>query len=460
MADADFVQLTVSLTGAASVTRQGFGTPLVAGFHTYFTERVRKYAAAGALVAMAADGFQPKDPLYKAVSAIVEQEPCPALVAVGRRALPPTQVLTLACIDAAEGDTYAITVIGADGVSHLVTYTVLAAATTATVATAIAALLTALTNIGAVAHATNVITLTQTPGLLTDLVNWSPNFVLADVTADPGIATDLLAIAAYDSTGWYGLALDSNSAAEVEAAAAFAEATGVGGKFFAWNNSDNADVTNATTDVFSVVEALSYRRDVGFYSGRQLLSYTGAAMLGLMLPFNPGFAAFAYKTVSGVLADSDASLTEDQALILNTMTAANPGPGGKKGNYYKTQANLDITWPGVTPSGEWADVVIFIDWLQVNAQADVLAFIAGKPKVPFTDFGAASIGNVIKNRLKIGASPAYGGIDGTQPIVVSVPLVSTVDATNKVARNLPNVTASATLSGAILTTGVSITLTE
>jgi Protein of unknown function (DUF3383) len=460
MAAADFVQVTVSLTGAASVTRQGFGVPLVAGFHTHYTDRVRLYAAAGALVAMAGDGFLPTEPLYKAVSAIVEQEPCPSLVAVGRRALPMTQTLTLACTDAAQGDTYTITVIGSDGVTHLVSYPVPAASTTAAVATAIAALLSALTNIGVVTHAANVITLTQAPGLLTDLVNWSGNFVLSDTTADPGIATDLLAIAAYNSAGWYGLALDSNSAAEVEAAAAYAEATGVGGKFFAWNNSDHADVTVGDTDVFSVLAALSYRRDVGFYSGRQLLSYTGAAMLGLMLPFNPGFASFAYKTVAGVLADSDASLTEDQALILNTMTAGNPGPGGKKGNYYKTQAGLDITWPGVTPSGEWADVVIFIDWLQVNAQADVLAFIAGQPKVPFTDFGAASIGNVIKNRLKIGASKAYGGIDAAQPIVVAVPLVDTVDATNKVARNLPNVTASATLSGAILTTGVAITLTE
>jgi Protein of unknown function (DUF3383) len=183
-------------------------------------------------------------------------------------------------------------------------------------------------------------------------------------------------------------------------------------------------------------------------------------MLGLMLPFNPGIASWAFKTPVGVPGDTDLSLPENGALILNSMTAANPGPGGKKGNYFKLQGGVDVTFPGCTPGGEWADVTIFADWVQVFVQADVYALILSQPKIPYTDFGIGQIANAIRNRLKIGASPAYNGIDGTQPITVTVPKVTTIDAADKAARNLPNVTASAKLSGAILTTGIAITLTE
>lgn len=462
MAASDFVQVTVSVSGSANPSRQGFGTPLVAAYHTHWTDRVHVYPAAAALATMVTEGFATTEAAYKAIAKIVSQDPCPAQVAVGRRALKMSQTLTITYTDATAGDTVAFTIVGSDGTPHVVSITT--SGTPATDAAAAVAIITAIsghaTIFGTVSATGAVITCSRTDGLLTDLQAWAASLTIADTTTDPGIATDLAAIRAANNAAWYGLALDSNSAAEIEAAAAWAEATGVGGKFLAWNNSDSTCVTSSTSDVFSTLKGLSYQRDIGFYSGKQLLSYTGAAMLGELLPFNPGQAAWGYKTPVGVTPDDDVSLTETEALILNTMSVSNPGPGGKRGNYFKVTSDEGFTFPGCTPGGEWADITIFVDWLQTNMQADVLALLLNAPKLPFTDFGIGLIANAIRNRIKIGASSAFGGIDGSQPITVNVPTASTVDATDRGNRNLPNVTFGAALTGAILTVGIQGNLTE
>ena len=175
-------------------------------------------------------------------------------------------------------------------------YTVGASATTTTVATAIAALLTE-SNIGTVTHSTATITIARTDGLLTDLTGWSSNFTLSDNTADPGLTADLAAIYAADQTGWYALALDSNSKAEIEAAAAWVESTQY--KIFSTNNSDTENMdSGSTTDVAYVLKGLAYACTHGLQSNSQLLSYSGAAMLGEELTRNPGTSTWDLKTLS------------------------------------------------------------------------------------------------------------------------------------------------------------------
>ena len=59
-----------------------------------------------------------------------------------------------------------------------------------------------------------------------------------------------------------------------------------------------------------------------------------------------------------------------------------------------------MAFPGTAPKPQWFDVIVFVDWLQANMQADVLGYLAGQPgKAPFTDFGLQGVGNTIKNRL-------------------------------------------------------------
>lgn len=394
---------------------------------------------------MVADSFAVTEPAYLAAQAIFAQNPTVSKVAIGRRALAMTQTLKLTLTDTTVGDLYTFTIVGSDGVSHPVS--LVSTGVPATDATSLAALLT-FSNIGSAAASSTHVTITQASGKLNDLQNWTSNFQLSDDTADPGLATDLAAIFAADPIGWYGLALDSNSRAEIAAAAAWTESNK---RLFSTNNSDAACAagTTSSANIFFSLKQSAYAKTFCLYSGVQLLDYTGAGMLGNRLPDNPGSDTWAYKTIHGTQADTAASLTETQ---INNLLAQN-------GNYYQTVGGINITFPGQSPEGEFVDIARFIDWLQANMQVDVFTLFVANKKVPYTDVGVDQVKNAVKNRLKIGASDAYGGIDGSQPLTVDAPTAETVDKANKSARNLPNVKFSATLAGAIHTTQISGTLT-
>src|ERR1019366_7184179 len=146
----------------------------------------------------------------------------------------------------------------------------------------------------------------------------------------------------------------------------------------------------------------------------------------------------------GVPADCDTTLTEAQAMGLNTMTAAPPGPGGKNGNYYKTVAGQNWLFPGTCPSGRFMDLTIGIDWLQTRMQAAVLGAIAGLPKLPYTDFGIGKIGDAIQGVLRLGAPPPYGltlpdGQAPARPIKVPVPPAAGLTSAQRASRNVPGV---------------------
>ena len=196
---------------------------------------------------------------------------------------------------------------------------------------------------------------------------------------------------------------------------------------------------------------------------QQLLCYAGGAMLSQALAMNPGSYTLAYKTLPGVPADTDTTLGEAQAMALNSMTAATPGPGAKAGNYYKTTAGQNWVFPGTCPSGRFMDLTIGIDWLQTRMQAAVLAAIAGLPKLPYTDFGIGVIGDAIQGVLRLGSTPAYGlilpdGQDPARPIKVTVPTAASLTSAQRASRNVPGVSFSAGLQGAIETTTVQGTL--
>jgi hypothetical protein len=344
--------------------------------------------------------------------------------------------------------------------------------TSSTAATAITALINAIVSVGAtigtVTAATNVITIARTDGNLTDVKGWAANgfasIQLADITVDPGIATDLSAMQSANTGAFYAVTLDSNSALEVAAAAAFIEATGTGGKVLFANNSDFANtVVATTTDVFSVTKTAAYKRSFIIQNDQQLLNYSGAAAASYALAQFPGSYTLAYKTLPGVPADSDTTLTSAQALALNTMTASVPGPGGKNGNYYKTVAGQNWLFPGCAPSGQFFDLTIGIDWLVVNLQADVAGVLSGLPKVPFTDTGLGLIGDAIRARLVLGSTPQYGlivapGDDVSRPLVVNVPKASALTAAQRASRNVSGFSFSAGLQGAIETATVTGTL--
>lgn len=333
-----------------------------------------------------------------------------------------------------------------------------------TAATALTGQLQAITNyagtVGAVSVSGAVITISRTDGNLTDVQGWLANgfasLSLQDTTADPGIATDLAAMQAANGGAWFAVILDSNSSAEIQAAAAWCEATGAQGKVLFANNSDIGNlVTPAPSppDLNTALNTAGYTRTFVEQNNQQLLSYGGASIGSYALSQTPGSYNLAFKSQPGVPADSDTTLTEGQALILNTMTASAPGPGGKKGNYYKFQGGQPYLFPGCAPSGQFFDLTIGVTDLLIAMQVASVAYFAGLPKVPFDQFGLNGLGQVIYGVLVSRSALPYGlilpnGADPTRPIKVNVPPITSYTSAQRAARIMTGFTWSAGLQGA------------
>jgi hypothetical protein len=294
---------------------------------------------------------------------------------------------------------------------------------------------------GTVTHSAGVVTWTQTAGLLNNFASWglpgaagAPIITLHDSTADPGIATDLAAIYAVDQ-GWYGGILDSNSPAEVTAAASWFESNGM--HVFCWNTSEATVASGAVGSLFLTLQADSFARDMGQFNGSELLSYGGAAILGVILPKTPGSYTAAYKTEVGVPADPTSVLTEN---VQNNIVNAN-------GNYYTTYKGVPVLISGITPSGEYLDTTIGIDWLTDTIRTAFFTALTNNPKIPYTDPGVAILVNILYGILKQAIS--NGLLAGSPAPVVTAPPVATIALSSVAKRNYPGMAFTATLAGAI-----------
>lgn len=519
----DLVNVQIS-SSTVTPTRPGFGTPLIAAYHTKNTDRVRFYSD---IDGVAGDGFATTDAVYKACQTAFAQSPAPSKVAVGRRLLKFTQAVKLKLTSASALDTYKLVMVGSDGVKHTMDFastgvvntdaaslvTAVNAATmqavtsagtappvvtlTGTPASAVSIVIaittggargtavfkwssdggatytsgvtTGATNVlgatgltanfatgtnystdnvytskaamGFASASTATVTVTQYPGDLGDFQGWNPLgkttplIEVTDATTDPGIATDLNDIKAAAPAGsWYGLALDSNSPAEVAAAAAWTESAG--SFIFGWNCSDTACITTATTDPFSVNKALSEARSFGLYSGSQLLSFSGLAWLAKTLPQNPGSLTFMYKTLSLVSAD-----------VLSTTAQTNLD--AKNANYFITVAGVNTTINGWDSAGEYIDIVWGTDALKAQIQIDVFAQLAKMPKVPYTDLGVDVLKSIVLADLNLFASPQYSFIAPVPKPTVDAPTVASISSSTRATRVFPGLTFSGQLAGAI-----------
>jgi len=434
MAITDIADVSIVATSSAPAAAN-FGIALLAvnKVPAGFTNRVRLY---GSLKEMTDAGWLVSDPGYIGAVDYFSQTPRPKTLKIGRRANKTVQSLKLTVTSAVTGEVYNITVAGVP-----LTYTVLVGATTTTVASAIELLTEAVAGVDSVSS-TNTITLSATgavPGVLIDLADWSPNFLVEDITADPGIAADLIAIQAEDD-GWYGLSIDSNSKAEVLAAAAFIEPLE---KIFIYNTVDTVCGDPAvTTDVMSSLKALSYMRTGGLYDQNRLLGFSGLAWMGNRFAgSDPGSDTWSYKTLVGVKVDTNVTAAQ-RAAILSTPTTT-----GKNGNIYTLIENSGRTENGKAASGEWLDTVRFLDWLRSILRTGIAQLLFSNPKVPYTDTGIEAVVNVVKGALSRGV--AVGGLANDTPYVVTAPAAADVDPAVRQQRLLPNVTFTARLAGAI-----------
>ena len=169
-------------------------------------------------------------------------------------------------------------------------------------------------------------------------------------------------------------------------------------------------------------------------------TWIAAAWFGKVFPYDPGVINWAFKTLSGIAADG---LTGTQITTLRAKNA----------NCYSSIAGVSITQFATIGSGDYADITQGLDWLKSTIQTNIFTLLINATKVPFTDIGIQQIVGQLRAALQAGV--AAGII--IDP-VVAFPAASDVTAVDKAARNLPDVTFTATLVGAINTVTINGTV--
>lgn len=171
--------------------------------------------------------------------------------------------------------------------------------------------------------------------------------------------------------------------------------------------------------------------------------YMNVAWIAKWLNYESGSETSAFKTLASVY-PSALNSTEMKALADANL------------NYFITVGNKNISMNGKVIAGEWADIIRFRDWLKNDMQVRVVNLFVTSPKVPYTDSGIALVQNQMIASLKYGQD--VGGIaedefdeDGeTIPgYTTSVPLVTSLSASEKASRRLTKCKFKARLAGAI-----------
>ncbi len=439
MALEDIVNVTVT-TETAQVSRAAFNIPLIAAYHTHWAERVRTYSASSMLATMVSEGFATTEMAYILAQRVLSQNPKPKTVMIGRRATAAAQVVNLIPIVANDA-VYSLKVNGAP-----VSVTSDGTATLAEVLALLETPIDALALVTATdASATHVAVSTTAAGTLANFTEMTSNLKLVDATADAGIATDLAAIRAA-SSAWYGLLIDSNASAEIAAAAAWAEAEKV---LFVAQTADTDAMDRggvSTTDLGSDLQDLSLGRTATIYHP-DIKSGAAAGWMGEEFgAFDPGESTWAFKTIRNVAVTT---LTENEIAALK----------GKAVNYYITLGGQNVTLDGVTSSGEFIDITIFVDWVIARITERVFALLANSPKLPYSDTSVnlvcAEVLAVLQDGVNVGGLLA-GDPDNDIPAPFCTgPKVADVSPADRAGRHLPDIEFGARLAGAIHTVAIS-----
>lgn len=411
-------------------TQAGFGTPLLFGYHTHNLDvLVKEYAQADEMLD---DGFTVSDALYKAAGIVKSQNPSPATFKIGRRVTALTQKVVISPLVTTTGFKYKGSVGGT-----AFSYTVIAAATTTTIATALAALINALAvGTTAAAVAGDVTCTASVPGTVIgfDFSAMSlAQLTVKDITVDTTTDDELPTISAEDDN-WYGLLIiDSSSKATGLNAAGWTEARR---KLCVLQTADSECLSSVVTDdLMSLLKDSSYARTGCIYHRAiGTNEWLAAGWLAGALTTAPGSATMAFKTVAGVKVDK-LQPSEEAAILL------------KNGSHYTNTGGVAITFEGKSGASDFMDTTRFIDWVYARMREAVLGALSNNLKIPFTDAGVDIMRGLIMAVIQSGQ--AAGGFAYDPAPTVTAPLVKDVSAANRINRILPDVSWTAQLAGAI-----------
>jgi len=244
--------------------------------------------------------------------------------------------------------------------------------------------------------------------------------------------------------GFYGIALIERDASDAILLATWADANA---RIFSYAT-DDAEVvdTSLGTDTGSIAKTL---KDAGrenvilSYHTKASTEFMDCAILGVLLPLDPGTYTLKFKTLIGITADNLTSTKSQNALE-------------KDVNIYEEIGGRNIVREGTAPSGEFIDINIFLHWLTARIRESVYGVLVNAQKVPYTEQGILMIENALEVPLKVGLdrgaiSPMLFDDDDVQigGYVINSPDFANIPQSDKQDRVLKNVEFTAWLSGAI-----------
>lgn len=423
-----------------AVAQASFSIPLIVGpTANGWSDFVHAYSSPAGMLT---DGYTTSSPEYVYALEMFEQPLAPTQFLVGKRSTAVAQQSTLAVGTlVATGHDYSFTLNGV-----LISYTS-SSDTQQSILTALNAAITAafspatpptsgvVTGMGSGA----LLTLTSTEvGQAFTVSAIDPDLTYVITVPNVGIVTDLQNIIG-ENNSWYGLVGCAFSDADIVEAAAYIETLK---KIYIAISSTSAITTSATTDVASVLKSKSYKRTGLIYTAPSYVAEgKDAAWVGGQLPYTPGANNWAFKTLVGCTPDVLSQSV--QAILIGDPVASVPG---KNVNIYQTIGGVNITQMGTMAGGQYIDLTVGIDWLQSTIQTNVYSALVNSAKIPYTDKGTGILISAVNAAIQQGVT--NGLIDGTQPIVVTAPLVATVPLSQRANRVSPTISFSCTLAGA------------
>lgn len=422
------------------VTRQGFGTGLILGSNANFDARIQFFTEPEAVADAVCGGTGSAE--YKAALDYFSQSPRPVKVGIGHIA--GVKIIT------DDGGTYTAGDIKATVNGNEITESFDTDKDTSlgNLATSIEALDDV--NTAVYDNVAHTITITPVSGeVLAVSVDLSAIAGDMEMTVSAGAMidstiTDALDAIVLENNDWYGLCTTTRTKDKQLLIAEWIEAKQ---KVYsaASDESDIVDVSDAsdTDTIAAQLKAAGYDRTFLTYLTNASTQYPDAAALGKALPKDPGTYTMKFKKLASITADS-----------LTTTRSTNARD--KNCNVFEPIGGVNIFRDGKAASGEFIDVIIFIDWVHARVTEEVFSVLVNNDKVPYTENGIASIESAVDKPLSIGQS--RGGISPTAfddedsqigGYYISVPELEDISQTDKANRYLQDVNFVAYLAGAI-----------
>jgi hypothetical protein len=259
--------------------------------------------------------------------------------------------------------------------------------------------------------------------------------------------TDALTAIKNNSNLFYAITASARDMASQQEIAQWAEANE---KLYCAGSGDSTIVDEETGDIAAWAKLNVLDRTIPFYHpdsalvGGQLSDIDPiqeAALFGLMLTKHPGSPTWKFKTLKSV---PTFDLTGGQYATAMAKNAF----------VYNLAADVPITSEGKVASGEYIDVIHGCDWLKARIQNLVFTVLSQNDKVPFTDAGIQLVVSALRAALDEGVR--YEILASYE---ISAPTAAEVAIDQKGKRNLPDITFTAPLAGAIHSTEINGTIT-